>query len=66
VNLGRLLRMTPVDQELAQLIAALHGAFPEARLWSGSAARACEAEIQKLVDELFQLRSNLIELPWQG
>jgi hypothetical protein len=58
--------MTPVDQELTQLIATLHGAFPEARLWSGWAARACEAEIQKLVDELFQLRANLVALPWEG
>lgn len=65
-KLGRLLPMTQVDQELISLIAKLHAAFPEAHLWSGSAARACQAEIQKLVDELHQLRANLIALPWLG
>jgi hypothetical protein len=66
LKLGSLLRMTHVDQELVSLIAKLHGALPEAHLWSGSAARACQAEIQKLVDELHRLRANLIALPWLG
>ena len=65
-KLGILLGMTQVDQELVALIAKLHAAFPEAHLWNGSAARACQAEIQKLVDELHRLRANLIALPWLG
>ena len=58
--------MNQVDQELLGLIAKLLSALPEAQLWSGSAARACEAEIHKLVAEFQQLRANLIELPWLG
>ena len=65
-KLGSLLRMNQVDQELAKLIAKLHAALPEARLWSGSAARACEVEIQKIVDDLSRLRAHLVVLPCLG
>jgi hypothetical protein len=59
--------METVDQELQEIIAKLHAAMPESRLWSGSAARACQAELQALVEELHRLRSHLFSVGrWLG
>jgi len=61
------IRMETVDQELQEIIARLHSAMPEPRLWSGSAARACQAELQALVEELHQLRAQLFSVGrWLG
>lgn len=58
--------MTNVDTELLGFIAKLHAAMPQPNRWNGQAARACQIELQNLVDELHRLRSQLIELPWLG
>jgi hypothetical protein len=59
--------METVDQQLQEIIAKLHAAMPEPRLWSGSAARACERELQALVEELHQLRAHLFSVDrWLG